>query len=96
MLRVLTFLFGAGLLSLTASAQPSSNEPLVRVNTQLVEVDVVVRGKAGPITGLTKEDFKVTDNGKPQTVAAFRVISPANRSVEPSPTSRGRGIEPAA
>jgi VWFA-related protein len=67
------------LLAITASAQPPSDQPLVRVNTRLVEVDVVVRGKTGPITGLKKEDFTITDQGKPQTVAAFHILSPENR-----------------
>jgi VWFA-related protein len=67
------------LIAASAFAQPPFDEPLVRVNTRLVEVDVVVRGKTGPITGLKKEDFTITDQGKPQTVAAFHVLSPENR-----------------
>jgi VWFA-related protein len=76
MLRVIKVLCVPLLASLAAA---QSDEPLARVNTRLVEVDVVVRSKTGPITGLTKEDFKVTDNGKPQTVAAFRLMSRENR-----------------
>ena len=75
----MTGIAGASLFAIAVSAQTPSDEPLVRVNTRLVEVDVVVRGKAGPITGLKKEDFTITDKGKPQTVAAFHVLSPENR-----------------
>ena len=70
----------AGLLALAA------DEPLVRVNTRLVEVDVVVRNKTGPVTGLKREDFTVTDKGRPQTVSAFRMISAENKlSATPLP-----------
>ena len=85
----------AALFALTAAAQPptaappESDEPLVRINTRLVEVDVVVRGKTGPITGLKKEDFTITDKGKPQTVAAFRIISPENRPAAPADLPKG-------
>ncbi len=86
MLRALTSL---SIFALTASAQPTADQPLVRVNTRLVEVDVVVRTKAGAITGLTKDDFKVTDNGKPQTVAAFRVMSQEKRPPETNQLPQG-------
>src|SRR6185369_15741783 len=52
---------------------------VLRVNTRLVEVDVVVRAKDGPVTDLTKEDFTIVDNGKPQRVDVFS-ISTASRS----------------
>jgi VWFA-related protein len=44
------------------SAQSPPQEPSTfRVGTHLVEVDVVVRDKNGPVTGLTKADFTVFD-----------------------------------
>src|SRR3954466_1083441 len=57
---------------------PAQNDVL-RINTRLVEVDVVVRGKDGPVTGLAKEDFTLFDNGKAQRVDVFS-ISTAERS----------------
>src|SRR5579862_8604332 len=63
-----------GLAGLMAAQEPSS----FRVNTRLVEVDVVVRSKAGAVTGLTKGDFRILDNGKPQDIATFSVRSSAN------------------
>ena len=69
------------LVALAAPAQndPSTHESAIRVNTRLVEVDVVVRDKNGPVRGLTKTDFTILDRGKPQTIATFGVRS-ANRS----------------
>src|SRR5262249_31232476 len=46
---------------------------VLRVNTRLVEVDVVVRSADGPITNLSKDDFTVADNGKVQRVDLFSV-----------------------
>ena len=57
-----------------AAQEPSS----FRVNTRLVEVDVVVRSKSGAVTGLTKDDFRILDNGKPQNIVTFSVRSSAN------------------
>jgi VWFA-related protein len=80
--------FLAGVLfALTAMAQ--SDEPLARVNTRLVEVDVVVHSKNVPVTGLKKEDFTVSDKGKPQTLALFRVMSSENRPHHTTPLPPG-------
>ena len=71
MLRWITLI---GLAGLMAAQEPSS----FRVNTRLVEVDVVVRSKSGAVTGLTKDDFRILDNGKPQNIVTFSVRSSAN------------------
>ena len=68
------------LLSLTAAAQ---DEPLVRVNTRLVEVDVVVRARGRPVADLKADDFKVLDQGKPQKIATFSVRSPQDHGGPP-------------
>src|SRR5262245_14755440 len=66
------------LFFVTLSIFAAQND-VIRVNTRLVEVDVVVRDKNGPVTGLTKEDFTILDNGKPQRVDVMSV-STAERS----------------
>ena len=63
-----------GLAGLMAAQEPSS----FRINTRLVEVDVVVRSKDVAVTGLTKDDFRILDNGKPQNISTFSVRSSAN------------------
>src|SRR5262249_10861235 len=55
---------------LTASLSVAQNAT-IRVNTQLVQVSVVVRDKNGPVAGLPKEDFSITDNGKAQRIDVF-------------------------
>jgi VWFA-related protein len=67
--------FALALFLLILTAQ----NDVLRVNTRLVEVDVVVRSKDAPVTDLTKDDFTVFDNGKPQRVDVFS-ISTATRA----------------
>jgi VWFA-related protein len=51
------------------SAETSSNVSAIRVTTHLVEVNVIVNDKHGnPITGLTKDDFVLLDNKRPQEI----------------------------
>ncbi len=50
----------------------AQNVPTFRTSTNLMHVDVEVAGSNGsPLTGLTQEDFRVTDEGQEQTVVAF-------------------------
>ncbi|HUB80773.1 MAG TPA: VWA domain-containing protein [Bryobacteraceae bacterium] len=72
-------------LSLTLAAQTHTGEVTVRDETptfqstvNLVRVPVVVRDKSGkPVGGLHKEDFRLTDKGKPQDIAQFSLESSA-------------------
>ncbi len=46
--------------------------PAVRVTTRMVQVSVVVHDKDGkPVTGLTKNDFVLLDQGQRQQIASF-------------------------
>jgi VWFA-related protein len=60
-------------------------EPIVRVTTRLVEVNAVVRDGKGPVQGLTKGDFTILDNGRPQTIAVFSVNSSHVAGKAPAP-----------
>ena len=63
------------LLSLCFLAYPQTspdNPPTFRSKVRMVLVDVVVTGdKDAPITGLEKKDFKILEDGNPQTIAFF-------------------------
>lgn len=66
-------------------------DAVFKATTRLVEVDVVVRDKNGPVAGLTKADFTLLDNGKPQEVAVFSVKGsipfasiPSNAAAKPA------------
>ncbi len=70
-----------GLLAFTAprprQAALQSPEPAIHVTTRLVQIGVIVRDKSGPVSNLTKEDFLVLDQGKPQKISFFSLDSSA-------------------
>ncbi len=51
----------------------AQEKPLVRIETRMVEVDVVVRDSHGPVANLTKDDFTIFDEGRQQKIAVFSV-----------------------
>ena len=58
------------------AAQATSTAPTLRVYVTRVVLDVVVTDKQGNVvTGLTKDNFKVTDAGEPQTITDFDVAA---------------------
>ncbi|MGC2404645.1 MAG: VWA domain-containing protein, partial [Acidobacteriaceae bacterium] len=74
---------------------PAADRPATRlkVTSNLVVVRVVVRDAKGkPVEGLRKEDFKLFDSGKEQSIAQFEVEA----AVEPpSPSVTAHGPEQA-
>jgi len=56
------------------ATRPYSPAPSLRVEKNLVQVDVVVRdAKGAPVTQLTQKDFEVFDKGKEQAISQFAV-----------------------
>jgi len=54
--------------------KPNSTMQPLRSTTRLVQVSVIVHDKHGePITGLTKDDFVILDEKKPQAIQIFSV-----------------------
>ncbi len=76
----------------TSPTQPPpemESQDVVKVTTNLVQVDVSVTKDDKPVTDLTPEDFEVLEDGKPQTITNFSYISnfektPANASTPPA------------
>lgn len=59
-----------------------------KVNVRLVQVRVVVRDARGKIIGtLKKDDFKLSDDGKPQVITKFDVERPGQRVAEAEKSS---------
>jgi len=75
----------------TTSQQPAATsvQPL-RVTSRLVQVNVIVRHKGAPVTGLTKDDFTILDQNRPQKIANFSEQFLETNSA-PQPTS-GRAV----
>lgn len=69
-MRLSTGKFALGVLALAVLAQETG--PVFRTTTNLVIVNVFVRDRSGrDIAGLTKDDFTVLEDGRPQRIAIF-------------------------
>ena len=111
LIRTLTFflpalLCGALALAQTIPPQPPAkeapqkqDEPTIRIETELVQIEVTVTDKAGNIIrDLKREDFELKEDGKPQDVAYFSmgtVNSPA-RWITTEPKAKAKDAAPAA
>jgi len=67
------------LASVASSGAQLPSDGTIQVTTRLVEISVVVRDKNGPVTGLTKENFTILDNGKAQRIDVFSATDSRNR-----------------
>ena len=62
----------SGYIPVLAQTKPEEENQIVRVNTELIDVPVVVTDKLGkPILSLKKDNFRVLEDGKPQEVLEF-------------------------
>jgi hypothetical protein len=77
-------------------------QDVVRITTNLVQVDAVVTKDGKQVTDLKPEDFEIFEDGEPQTITHFSYVSnaPAAASSKPpapsprdksAPSSPGRG-----
>lgn len=64
--------------------QPADESEVVRINTNLIQLDVTVTDKHGKVvTNLKPEDFEVFVNGKPQPITNFSFVT-----IEPQPAGQ--------
>ncbi len=74
------------LFALSLSAQPLREVTTVEV----VEVPVYITSSGAPLTGLTREQFRLFVNGKPQSIDYFDVVDFAGLSPEEAQNPRQR------
>ena len=62
-------------------AADKSSEEIITVDTSLVLLDVLVTDASGkkPVTGLTRDDFRITEDGRAQEVSFFALGDDARR-----------------
>ena len=54
---------------------PAPQQPIFRTGINVVRVDVIVSDKQGAaVADLQQSDFEVSEDGKPQTIASFKLI----------------------
>ena len=81
---------------------PDDEQDVVRITTNLVQIDVVVTRNGKQVTDLQAEDFELFEDGRPQEITQFSYISnvPENAPViasRPSPRDKlGPPVVPSA
>ncbi|HEX7958020.1 MAG TPA: VWA domain-containing protein, partial [Pyrinomonadaceae bacterium] len=68
-------------------SKPAQDEPdeVIRLDTELVQVRAVVTDRKGqPVDGLSREDFELLEDGKPQPISFFDVVRAPGRDAEPA------------
>src|SRR5438132_4325157 len=90
-LRVLRFVVVFAIATVSGHAVPHAQTPsqprqVFRSGTELVLVNVVVRDKSGAVVrNLSRDDFTVTEDDKPQTITSFDF-----EELSPSPVATDR------
>lgn len=68
-----------------ASPTPPPDDQVVRISTNLIQVDVTVTDKNGKVvSGLTADDFEIYENGERQGISNFSFVSRTAGSVSVS------------
>ena len=76
-------IFMSAVAQTTPTPKPTEDkDDVVRITTNLVQIDAVVTKDRKPVTDLTAEDFEIYQDGKRQTITSFAYIS--NRAASPS------------
>jgi VWFA-related protein len=73
----------------TAVSAQQQQQPVFRAGVELVQIDAVVTDRDNrPIGNLTAADFTIHENGRPQAVADFRLVTvpQASRKLDPKLT----------
>lgn len=71
--------------------QPADEDAVVRITTNLVQIDAVVTdGKGRLVTNLRPEDFEVLVNGRPQKITNFSLVTNESQTLgQPAAASAG-------
>lgn len=77
------FRWAVGFVSLWITT--GQEAPKFQTGARLVEINVLVRDKNGPVGNLTKDDFVVADRGKPRKISVFSVTTEARSSGQDLP-----------
>lgn len=80
-----------------AAQAPDDKDDVVRITTNLVQIDAVVTKNGKPVTNLTADDFEIYEDGQRQTITSFAYISnvsPSTAAAAPEKTAPDKA-EPA-
>ena len=63
------------LMPALGQTRPTDDKDVVRITTNLVQVDVSVTKDGKPVTNLSADDFELYEDGKRQPITSFAYIS---------------------
>src|SRR5258706_2119178 len=73
--------------SLLLAATALTAQVTESIDVRIVNVDVTVTSKGAPVRGLTRDDFEIFEDGRPQKITNFySVEEPARAKVATAPT----------
>ncbi|MDQ6785214.1 MAG: VWA domain-containing protein [Acidobacteriota bacterium] len=79
----------------TATPMPEANEDVVKISTNLIQVDVTVTDRSGKvITDLKPEEFEIYENGEKQNITNFSFISSIKTQAEKPAPSKDKSAVP--
>src|ERR1051325_6477293 len=89
---LLLLLTGVGIQAQKPAKKESQNrDDVVKVTTNLVQVDAIVTDKQGrPVTNLRPEDFELSENGRVRQITNFSYISLTGEQSIPGETTSRR------
>src|SRR6185503_17248206 len=71
--------------------KPGDDDEVVRITTNLVQVDAVVLKDGKQVTDLTADDFEIYEDGKKQVITSFAYVSNVPRAVsDPTPAVKNK------
>jgi VWFA-related protein len=76
------------------TVQPADQDEVVRITTNLVQIDAVVTDKNGKhVADLRPEDFEILVNGKPQRITNFSLVTTESQKTRQPATSNQSAIK---
>jgi VWFA-related protein len=85
----------AAVIVLSAAVSPAQQNLTESIEVRVVNVDVVVRDRAGkPVTGLTKADFELYENGEKREITNLYEVRAAPTHTVPSANKAATPVEP--
>lgn len=78
----LAFCMAMGICAQVAQPTPPASDDVVKISTNLIQVDVTVTDKNGKtVPGLTMDDFEIFENGEKQSLSDFLFVTSASGGI---------------